>query len=188
MVPHATGRAGVKNWQHGRSDMGESLRRFRTAVLIGNASGETVWAGGVFERAERPDADALLALFGADARQAFESKGFADRTPVSVHVANLFELPLPPRPDPDDARPLRNWKVEVDFVCHDIKFGYLATGVFQWPEEPRNWVLSAMANLLMADALAMRGDGPDWVDYCDVNGVKVSEMTEPSNIRSVNSE
>jgi hypothetical protein len=99
-------------------------------------------------------------------------------TPVSVNVANLFELPQPPRPASGDARPLKNWKVEVDFVCHDIKFGYLATGVFQWPEEPGDWVLGAMANLLMADALAMRGDGPDWVDYCDVNAVKVAETAE----------
>jgi hypothetical protein len=163
------------------SDTTKPLHRFRAAVLIGNASGETVWAGGVFERAERPGADALLELFGADAAQALERKGYADRTPISVHVANLFELPQPPRPAPGDARPLRNWKVEVDFVCHDIKFGYLATGVFQWPEEPRDGVLSAMGNMLMADALALRGDGPDWVDYCDVNGLKATETAEPSD-------
>ena len=161
--------------------MDTPLRRFRTAVLIGNASGETVWAGGVFERAERPDSDALLALFGADAAQAFEKEGLADRTPVSVNVANLFELPQPPRPNPGDTRPLKTWKVEVDFVCHDIKFGCLSAGAFQWPEEPSDWVLRAMANLVMADALAMRGDGPDWVDYCDVNGVKVAETAEAAS-------
>lgn len=61
------------------------------------------------------------------------------------------------------------------FVCHDVKFGGDAAGVFAWPEEPVDWALRTMQFLLMADTMAMRGDGPDWANDCDVLSLKVTE-------------
>ena len=152
-------------------------RRFHAAVLISNATDESVWAGGYLRLPRMPSRDDLLALYSADAIAAFGRKGIADVTPASIHVAHLHELPLPPRP-PADGRPLRNWDVSVDFVCHDIKFGSSARGVFAWPEQPDENMVVTMARVLIADKLALRGDGPDYVDYTDILGTRVSETTE----------
>jgi hypothetical protein len=151
------------------------LRRFHARVLVANASGETAWAGGFIARYQRPSRDVLLRIFTGDARATFERDGIADIEPVGLSLATLFELPVPPSPPIGDARPLRNWSVVVDFVCHDIKFGYTASGVFLWPEQPDESPLRTMSRVLVSDSLALRGDGPDWADACDINSVVVTE-------------
>jgi hypothetical protein len=154
------------------------LKRFYATLLISDAAGNSVWAGGILKRFWRPSRDELLKTYRQDAVEAFARKGMADVVPVSVLVANLFELPDPPRP-PIGAK-LRNWQVSVDFVCHDIKFGGANLGVFAWPEEPRGKVLDAMIRVLLAEACALRGDGPDWADACEVIASKVEATTEPA--------
>jgi hypothetical protein len=157
--------------------MSDRLKRFYATLLFSNATKQSAWAGGFFLHPEEPTRNQLFELFKDDAAGGLQRRGFADTVPASLHVANLFELPEPPRPLAGDRRPLLNWKVTVDFVCHDVKFGYTTSGVFQWPERPPQAALDMMARVLMADALSSRGDGPDFADYSDVR-----EMTvEPSD-------
>lgn len=151
------------------------LRRFRATLLISNDNNETVWAGGFFRATYRLSGQGLLERFHDDAVAAFNSKGITPAVPTKIHVANYFELPDLPHPPADDTRPLRSWKVEIEFVCHDVKFGANADGVFAWPEQPTGAALSAMTFLLMADMLALRGDGPDYANDSDVISVKVAE-------------
>jgi hypothetical protein len=151
------------------------LKRFYARLLVANADDETVWAGGFIARYQKPTRDVLLRIFGGDARATFERGGIADSNPVGASVVSLFELPAPLSPPVGDSRPLRNWRVVTDFVCHDIKFGYTASGTFAWPEQPDGAPLRIMSRVLMADILALRGDGPDWADACDVNSVTVVE-------------
>jgi uncharacterized protein YciI len=128
-----------------------------------------------------PDHDSQVALdrFRDDAIAAFKAKNIEPAVPTELTVANYFELPDPPYPPPGVA--LRSWKVEVGFVCHDVKFGGDAAGVFAWPDEPTDWALRTMQFLLMADTMAMRGDGPDWANDCDVLSVKVTETEAPAD-------
>jgi hypothetical protein len=156
------------------------LKRFYAAVLVSDGAGRSVWAGGFLKRHTRPSRQDLLDTYRDDACAAFARRGIAETVPAEVHVASLFELPDPPRPPPD-CRPLRNWKVAVEFVCHDVKYGGRSEGVFAWPEKPCGEALSAMIYLLMADEMARRGDGPDWAKYCDVNQVDVGETDEPAH-------
>jgi hypothetical protein len=151
-------------------------KRFHATLLVSDAAGNSVWAGGYLKRFSRPSRDELLEIYRQDAVDAFARKGLHDSEPVSVHIANLFELPDPPRPPA--GRALRNWQVSVDFVCHDIKFGSSNRGVFAWPEQPAGKVLDAMIRVLLADACALRGDGPDWADACEVIASKVEPTTD----------
>lgn len=155
------------------------LRRFRATLLISNANNESVWAGGFFRSTVRLSGRKLLERYAADAKDAFRRQGIAPAEPVDVHVANHFELPDPPQPPAGDARPLKSWRVTVDFVCHDVKFGSTASGVFAWPDEPAESPLRQMTFLLMADQLAARGDGPDYANYSDVLGVRVAAVDDP---------
>ena len=148
-------------------------RRFRASLLISNDKDESVWAGGFFRSTYKLSRDGLLDRFRNDAIAAFKAKDIEPAEPTKLMVASYFELPDPPCPPPGVA--LRSWKVEVGFVCHDVKFGADAAGIFAWPEEPTGWALRAMQFLLMADMMAMRGDGPDWANDCDV---LTSEVTE----------
>lgn len=150
-------------------------RRFLARVLISNAENESVWAGSFFSQIGRPKPHDLLARYDRDAREAFRAKGIEPAEPISVHVATLYELLDPPVPPA--GQPLQNWKVTVDFVCHDIKFGYTSDGIFVWPEKPEGSALNQMARVVASDAIAMRGDGPDYVDYTDFLSVTV-EATE----------
>jgi hypothetical protein len=161
-------------------------RRFYTTLMIPAAglSGpdKFVWAGGFLERAEKPTRDELLDIYRQDAVAAFARKGYPNVVLEQANVVNLFELPDTPLP-PADGRPPKQWKVEVEFVCHDIKFGSRAEGIFQWPEEPSADALRQMKKVLIADALAMRGDGPDWVDICEILKTQVSETSDPPTYR-----
>lgn len=154
------------------------MKRFYTTVLVSEKGGESVWAGGFLRRYTRPRPADLLAIYADDARAAFARKGMADAEPASIHVANLFELPEPPRPSFGDKRPPRHWRVEVDFVCHDVKFGGSGSGVFAWLEEPSGGALDQMLRVLMAETMSMRGDGPDYADYCDVLATRVTETPD----------
>lgn len=161
-------------------------RRFYTTLMIPAAglSGldKFVWAGGFLERAEKPTRAELLEIYREDAVAAFARKGYPNVVIEQANIANLFELPDSPLP-PADGRPARQWKVEVEFVCHDIKFGSSGRGVFQWPEEPSADALRQMQKVLMADALAMRGDGPDWVDMCEILKTQVDETSDTPTYR-----
>jgi hypothetical protein len=156
-------------------------KRFYSTLLFSNAAQQSGWAGGFFRQLAKPTREMLFELFKDDAAAELRRRGYADAVPVSVHVANLFELPDPPRPAEGDTRPLLAWKVKVDFVCHDIKFGHTDEGVFQWPDEPSGAALSAMAHVLMAERLAIRGDGPDYVDYSDILALAVEPTSEQAD-------
>jgi hypothetical protein len=160
-----------------------SGKRFYATLLFSNAAGASVWAGGYFSRAAKPNRAELFELFRADAAAAFTRRGDADAVPVEVHVANLFAMPEPPHPAADDRRPLKRWRVTVDFVCHDVKFGSTSSGVFEWPQEPTGAALDAMTRLLMAESLSMRGDGPDYADYSDVLKRGVEPTADEPNHR-----
>jgi len=127
-------------------------------------------------RAARPGRSDLIEIFGARARAEFAAQGYGEVAITEAGIINLFALDDPPMP-PADGRPLRNWAVDVDFVCHDIKFGATAHGVFRWPEEPEGVPLSAMQRLLVGEMLALRGDGPEWADACDIPATKISETS-----------
>lgn len=157
------------NWQA----LAPRLRRFHATLLLSNDNNESVWCGGFFRAPYSLSGQGLLDRFRDDAIAAFNSKGITPAVPTKILVANHFELPDPPYPPP--GAPLRSWKVEVGFVCHDVKFGADADGVFAWPEEPTGWALRTMQFLLMADTLALRGDGPDYANDSDVLSVKVTE-------------
>ena len=157
-------------------------RRFHVTVMVPaqELSGldKFVWAGGFLTRAEKPTRPELLDIYGADAKAAFARKGHAEVTLDPVNVVHVFELPDLPQP-PIDGRALRNWEIAFDFVCHDIKFGSTARGVFAWPEKPEGEALRQMQTVLMADSLAIRGDGPDWVDMCEADEPGISETRDP---------
>jgi hypothetical protein len=156
-------------------------KRFYATLLFSNAAGESVWAGEFFSRAEKPTRAELFELFKADAAAAFARRGDQDAFPVDVHVANLFEMPVPPRPAADDRRPLERWRVTIDFVCHDVKFGGISAGVFESPEGPAGAALDAMTRVLLAESLSMRGDGPEYADYSDVLKRTVEPAADESN-------
>lgn len=155
------------------------LRRFRAMFLVSNPDNTSVWTGGFFRSTFRLDRQGLLARFRDDIDAKFAAIGMKAAEPLSITVAYHFELPDPPRPLPGDPRPLRSWKVTVGFVCHDVKFGADASGVFAWPEEPTGRALDAMQYLLIADMMAWRGDGPDYAQDADIISVKVSETDAP---------
>ncbi len=67
----------------------------------------------------------------------------------------------------------------VDLVCHDIKFGATASSIFAWPEAPQGANLDQMARVVVADTLAARGDGPDYLDYTEILSIKVEESPDP---------
>lgn len=158
-----------RNWQA----LTPRLRRFRASLLLSNNNDESVWCGGFFRSPYKLSRQGLLDRFSADAAAAFVDKGITPAMATKIMISNYFELPDPPCPPP--GKTLRSWKVEVGFVCHDVKFGADADGVFAWPDEPTDWALRTMQFLLMADMMAMRGDGPDWANDCDVLSTKVTE-------------
>jgi hypothetical protein len=155
-----------------------TLRRFHATLLVFNKKRESVWAGGYYRAYRKSSPQALLARFGDDAAATFVRKGVEPSVPATIHVVSHFQLPDPPRPPPGDERPLRSWRVSVDFVCHDVKFGGSGTGVFAWPEEPNGAALDAMTHILVAQTLTMRGDGPEYASYSDVLSIKVAETDE----------
>lgn len=152
-------------------------KRFLVAVLLSNAARNSVWAGGFINRYVRPSKETLMAIFCNDAVAEFRRKGFADAVPRDMHIAKLHQLFDPPQPPP--GLPLRNWRVAVDFVCHDIKFGSSHDGVFAWPEQPAGGALDQMVRLLIGDEIALRGDSPENADYSEVLSVKVEETDKP---------
>lgn len=147
------------------------VKRFHATLLVANPDNVTVWAGGFLYRYLEPSGATLMRIFRDQALAAFERKGHPAAVLADLHLANLFELLDPPAPPP--GLPLRRWRVDVDFVCHDIKFGAHAGGVFLWPEQPGGDALQSMARVLMGDSLALRGDGPDWVDYSEAHTLRV---------------
>ena len=151
------------------------LKRFHAVLLMGNAAGQQAWAGGYLYRYRKPTPATLLAIFRQNAADSMRQRGYSDTTPVDMIVAHNFELFDPPRPAYGDVRPLKRWRVEVDFVCHDVKFGGSNSGVFEWPEAPAGGTLDAMQKALVGDMLALRGDGPDYANYSEVLKSSVEE-------------
>ncbi|MGD9912512.1 MAG: hypothetical protein AB7S80_00410 [Rhizobiaceae bacterium] len=161
------------NW----SQLTPRRRRFHAIVLVADATGEhSAYAGGFLRRFTRPTRDDLFEHFRADAVAAFARQGKPDIVPASASVVHIHALRDPP--SPPSGRPLKNWRVDVDFVCHDIKFGSSASGVFAWPEKPAGEALDHMTRLLMSDACALRGDSPDNGDFCDVLRLGVEETAD----------
>lgn len=155
------------NW----SSLTPKPRRFYAALLFSDASERSAWLLKFFEHVSRPGRTKLNDLFADEAKTKL-AKEQPVVEPITVHVASLFELPDPPISDaPDQA----NWLVKVDFVCHDIKFGGSGSVVFRWPEKPVGWALDRMVRVVVADVLAMRGDGPSYLDYTDILTVSVEK-------------
>jgi len=155
-------------------------RRFYAALLFSDATQESTWVMRFFRKSWRPKPGDLLDMYGDQARQQLRDKVAGITEPVTVHIASLFELPDPPLPPVDPGKPLRNWRVTVDLVCHDVKFGATTAGIFAWPDEPSGGPLDAMVRVVVADIFAMRGDGPDCVDYTDILSTRVEETKDPS--------
>lgn len=155
-------------------------RRFYAALLFSDANQNATWLMLFFQNTWRPKPNDLLETYGAEARNKLREKGVNIAEPLTIHIASLFELLEPPPPPSDPANPLKNWRVTVDLVCHDIKFGATAAGVFAWPDEPRDAILSHMARVVVTDTLAARGDGPGYVDYTDILSIKVEETLAAS--------
>jgi hypothetical protein len=154
------------------------LRRFHVAALITDEANHSVWVGGFLNWPERPQAQDLLKHYRADAVAAFAHHDIADAKPATIHVAQVHELPDPPRAPP--GLPLRRWHIDINFVCHGVKFGMNLEAVFSWPEEPAGAALDAMTHVMIADALSVRGDGPSWADESKIIKLTMRETDAPA--------
>jgi hypothetical protein len=102
----------------------------------------------------------LMDRFGDAARRKLHDKGVGTIEPLTLHIGSLFELPKPPDLPGNPGKPLKNWRITVEFVCHDVKFGATVAGVFAWPTEPDGAIRDQMVHVAVCDAFAMRdGDG-----------------------------
>lgn len=149
------------------------LRRYYASLLFMDAEQQSTWIMRFFEHLLRPSKAELLERFAPEARAKLADQGHTVTEPLDVSVASLFALPDPPVAPPDRSRPLAAWRVTVDFVCHDIKFGATAARVFAWRGEPSGAALETMVRVVVAETLAIRGSGPDWLDVTDIISVKV---------------
>ena len=120
-----------------------------------SATGRPGWAAS-FTRPNGPTATPCSATTGATHWPPSPVK--ASTMPSRTHVSQLHELP--DAPVPPAGQPLRNWLLEIDFVCHGVAFGVLLDAVFAWPNEPCGEILDAMTHVMIADALSVRGEGP----------------------------
>lgn len=157
-------------------------RRFYAALLFMDAASQTTWLLRFFRRTSRANRAELVEMFGDDARAALAAKGIAVVEPLDLTTASHFELRDPPAPPMATAAEFRNWQLTVGFVCHDIKFGATGRGVFAWPGEPEGAELGAMVNVIVGDCLAVRGDGPDWLDVTDIISIRVEETAAEPDI------
>ena len=155
------------------------LKRFRALLDVTDAEENSVWAGGIFYRYVRPNLATLEILFRQAAIEAFARKGHPDSVPASLHVVKLHELFDPP--EPPIGKPLLRWRVDLHFVCHDIKYGAGESGVFVWPEQPSGDVLDRMARVLIGDGISIRGDSPENADYSEVLQIKVEATDEEAD-------
>ncbi len=143
-----------------------------------DASSKPAYVGGFFTAPEKPTRQQLTEMFAEDAKQQRAARNEPARDPGLVSVIRLFELPaVPHAPDAGEATP--HWLLEVNMVCHDVKFGCSAEAVFVWPEEPRGTVLEQMTQVLVADMLALRGSEPDYAEVTEVVSRKVSRTAAP---------
>ncbi|MCC6666356.1 MAG: hypothetical protein IT375_21560 [Polyangiaceae bacterium] len=131
-----------------------------------------LWLIGPLDHAERPTPEQIFEKLQQLARHTLPP-------PLELDVAHLFELPEVPRPPPGDPRPLRHWRVEVDFECADIRLVGADAGVFAWPEQPAGTALASMERLLVIEALAKSSAGPEYIDFTDLRGSSVRETSEP---------
>ncbi len=103
---------------------------------------------------------------------------------ADVCLYNFHELREVPRPSAEDPQPLLAWRVTLDLVCHDIKFGLDGvSGVFAWAGAPPGWAIQEMMNVLVSDALAMRGDSQEFIEYTDISNLQVTLTTDPVTYR-----
>lgn len=153
------------------------LHRYHVAALVTEAANQSVWVGGFLNWPQRPTGPELLEHYRADAIAAFERQGIADARPATIHVAQAHELPDVPRAP--GSQPMKHWHIDLDFICHDVKFGMDLAAVFSWPQEPRGEDLAAMTRLMIADAMSVRGDGPSWADEAEITSLAVRETDAP---------
>lgn len=171
---------GEIDWRaRGPGRLGPPTRRYHVAALVVDQNNRSAWVGGFLHAPERPDNAVLLDCYRRDAKVAFARQGIEDAEPASIHVTQVHELPNPPAPPAD--RPLRNWLIEVEFVCPSVQFGMTLDAVFAWPDEPTGSVLGAMTHVMMADALSIRGDGPSGASNAAIRSVLVKETRDPPN-------
>lgn len=171
--------AGATDWRALAPErLGPPRKRYHVAALIVDDNNRSVWVGGFLSWPERPDNDALMAHYREEAVASFARHGIAAARPSSIHVTQIHELPDVPQP-PADRRRLLNWQIELDFVCHGVTFGMLLDAVFSWPEEPAGAVLDAMTNVMVADALSVRGEGPSWSSGSKIRSLTVRQTTHP---------
>jgi hypothetical protein len=152
------------------------LRRFYVRAYLDDGAGHSAMVGGFLTREAKPGRDDLLRIYADDAREVFTRQGASEATPKTASVISLDELPAIPHPPSPERCP--HWRVDVDFVCHDVKFGAVASGVFAWPSEPSGAALDVMTRVLMSETLAIRGDSPEYADYSDVVSRQVGPTTD----------
>ena len=167
-------------WQAFAPDrLGRRPRRFHVTALVIDQHSRSAWVGGFLHAPERPDSDALLRHYRSDALAAFARQGIDNAEPASIYVSQLHELP--DAPVPPAGQPLRNWLLEIDFVCHGVAFGVLLDAVFAWPNEPCGEILDAMTHVMIADALSVRGEAPSRASRSEIRGRQVRETSDPPN-------
>lgn len=153
------------------------LRRYHVAAMVIDDHDHSVWIGGFLNWPERPSGPELLEHYRADAIAAFDHQEIAGASPAAIHVAQVHQLPDVPRAPAGE--PARCWRIDLDFICHDVTFGMDLRAVFSWPAEPEGDALAAMTHVMIADALSVRGDGPSWADDAEITKVCVRETDEP---------
>ena len=152
-------------------------RRYWVRVYIDDNAGHSAQVGGYLMHPAKPTRDDLLRIYSDDAKEVFARQGHPDAVPATAMPISVFVLPSVPRPPSMENCP--HWRIDIDFVCHDVKFGASAAGVFAWPEEPTRDALDAMTHLLIAETLSIRGDHPEYADYSDVVRRHVEKTTAP---------
>jgi hypothetical protein len=151
--------------------------RYFLRAYLQDEDGHTAWLETFHTALTKPTDEDVLQLCAKEAAAEFAKQGYDDARPTKATISSLFEMPSVPRPPAPDSCP--HWKIDLDFVCHDVKFGASASGVFAWPREPTGAFLDNFAWLLVDDTLSVRGDGPGFAAWSEIGTPTVELTTAP---------
>lgn len=154
------------------------MKRFFYRGSYQSQCGLFAYVSGFFSRESKPTREELTQIFWDDGKEAFLKEGQPNPVLAELISGRCDELPSLPHIDTETAT-LPHWRIEVGFVCHDIKFGGDTSGVFAWPEEPSGYALESFIRVLLTDIIVVRGDSPEYADYTDVLSSSVSSTTDP---------
>lgn len=156
------------------------LQRFFFRGYAINADRKFARVQGFYNAPAQLTAPQLKAMFEEQIRAEFARLGISEAGAFELSEKDQHHLlPAIPRPDPADARPLRHWQLEADFVVHDVRFTTLFKAVFAWPEEPQGAVLHRMLDAPLADALVLRGDEPTYTQLAELRAIKITPTDAP---------